>query len=45
MMNVHRKGRGTVGVYSYDIALTKAGQVHAIAREYKFPLRCIVEEV
>ncbi|MDR1058270.1 MAG: ATP-dependent Clp protease adaptor ClpS [Treponema sp.] len=45
MMNVHRKGRGVVGIYSYDIALTKADQVHAIAKEYEFPLRCIVEEV
>jgi ATP-dependent Clp protease adaptor protein ClpS len=45
MMNVHRKGRGVVGIYSYDIALTKASQVHAMAREYEFPLRCIVEEV
>jgi ATP-dependent Clp protease adaptor protein ClpS len=45
MMNVHRKGRGIVGIYSYDIALTRANQVHTIAKEYEFPLRCIVEEV
>jgi ATP-dependent Clp protease adaptor protein ClpS len=45
MMDVHRKGKGIVGVYPWDIAATKAGQVHALARENEFPLRCIVEPV
>ena len=45
MMNVHRKGRGAVGIYTYDIASTKVMQVHAIAEKNEFPLRCIVEEV
>ena len=44
MLNVHHKGRGVVGVYTWDIAQTKANQVHAIARQYEYPLRCIVEE-
>ncbi|MDR0386434.1 MAG: ATP-dependent Clp protease adapter ClpS, partial [Treponema sp.] len=44
MLDVHRKGRGTVGVYPYDIAQTKAAQVHQAAREHEFPLRCIVEK-
>jgi len=44
MLNVHHKGRGVVGVYTWDIANTKASQVHAIAKEYEYPLRCIVEE-
>jgi ATP-dependent Clp protease adaptor protein ClpS len=44
MLDVHQKGRGTVGVYPWDIAHTKAGQVHALAREYEFPLKCIVEK-
>jgi ATP-dependent Clp protease adaptor protein ClpS len=44
MLNVHHKGRGVVGVYSCDIANTKADQVHAIARQYEYPLRCVVEE-
>ena len=43
MLDVHRKGRGVVGVYPWDIAATKAEQVHAAAREHEFPLRCIVE--
>jgi ATP-dependent Clp protease adaptor protein ClpS len=45
MLDVHRKGRGVVGTYSYDIAVTKVNQVHALARESQFPLRCVVEKV
>jgi len=44
MLNVHNKGRGVVGVYTWDIAHTKASQVHAIAKQHEYPLRCIVEE-
>jgi ATP-dependent Clp protease adaptor protein ClpS len=43
MLDIHRKGRGVVGIYSWDIAATKAEQVHTAARENEFPLRCIVE--
>jgi ATP-dependent Clp protease adaptor protein ClpS len=45
MLNVHHKGRGMVGVYTWDIAQTKVNQVHSIARQYEFPLKCVVEEV
>ncbi|MDR0689301.1 MAG: ATP-dependent Clp protease adaptor ClpS [Spirochaetaceae bacterium] len=44
MMDIHRKGRGTAGVYSWDIAQTKMEQVHTLARENDFPLRCIIEK-
>jgi len=44
MLNVHHKGRGMVGVYTWDIAYTKANQVHTIAKECEYPLRCVVEE-
>ena len=43
MFDVHRKGRGLVGTYTYDIAATKAERVHRMAREREFPLRCTVE--
>jgi ATP-dependent Clp protease adaptor protein ClpS len=43
MLNVHRRGRGMVGMYTWDIAQTKVNQVHAEARQREFPLRCIVE--
>ena len=44
MLNVHHNGRGVVGVYTWDIAQTKASQVHAIAKQYEYPLKCVVEE-
>ncbi|MDR0403440.1 MAG: ATP-dependent Clp protease adapter ClpS [Treponema sp.] len=44
MLDVHQKGKGTVGVYPFDIAQTKASQVHNLARQNKFPLKCIVEK-
>jgi ATP-dependent Clp protease adaptor protein ClpS len=43
MLDVHRKGKGVVGVYPWDIAATKAEQVHLAAEKQEFPLRCIVE--
>jgi len=43
MLDVHEKGRGVVGVFTWDIAVTKAEQVHAAAQVNEFPLRCIVE--
>jgi len=45
MLDVHRKGRGIVGIYTWDIAATKAEQVHANAEANEFPLRCILEPV
>jgi ATP-dependent Clp protease adaptor protein ClpS len=43
MLDVHRKGKGIVGVFTWDIAATKTEQVHAAAKANEFPLRCIVE--
>jgi ATP-dependent Clp protease adaptor protein ClpS len=45
MLDVHRKGRGLVGIYPWDIAKTKTEQVHSAARQHEFPLRCIIEEL
>jgi len=44
MLDVHKKGKGTVGVYSYDIAATKISQVHQLARQNGFPLKCTMEK-
>jgi len=43
MLDVHKKGRGVVGVYTWDIAATKTEQVHSAAKANEFPLRCIIE--
>ena len=44
MLDVHYRGKGIVGVYSWDLAQTKANQVHCLARKNEFPLKCIVEQ-
>jgi ATP-dependent Clp protease adaptor protein ClpS len=44
MLDVHRRGSGVCGTYSLDIARTKVFQVHAMAREKEFPLRCSFED-
>jgi ATP-dependent Clp protease adaptor protein ClpS len=44
MLDVHKRGRGIVGVYTWDIAQTKASQVHHLARSREFPLKCTVEQ-
>ncbi|MFP4561984.1 MAG: ATP-dependent Clp protease adaptor ClpS [Spirochaetia bacterium] len=43
MLDVHRKGKGYVGYFPYDIAATKVSQVHEMAKENEFPLRCTIE--
>jgi len=43
MLVVHETGRGVAGVYTRDIAETKAEEVHQYAREYGMPLRLEVE--
>jgi ATP-dependent Clp protease adaptor protein ClpS len=45
MMDVHKKGKGIVGLYTYDIAATKIAQVHMVAKEREYPLKCIMERV
>jgi len=44
MLDVHKRGRGICGVYTYDIAVTKVAQVHELAVQNQFPLRCSYEE-
>ncbi len=44
MLNVHTKGIGICGVYTYEVAETKVNKVHSLAREYGFPLKCSMEK-
>lgn len=39
MLDVHRLGSAVVGVYSYDIAVSKVHRAEAMARQSSFPLR------
>ena len=43
MLKVHTEGKGVCGVYSKDVAETKAAQVNDYSREYEQPLLCSVE--
>ena len=45
MLDVHKKGKGMVGIYTWDIAVTKAEQVHSAAKANNYPLKCIIEKV
>lgn len=43
MLDVHQKGKGIVGVYTYDIAVTKVAQVEEMANESEYPLKAVIE--
>jgi len=45
MLNVHQKGVGVAGTYSYEVAESKAEKAMRLARENEFPLRTSVEPV
>lgn len=43
MLTVHTQGKGVCGVFTRDIAETKAAQVNQYARENEHPLLCEIE--
>lgn len=44
MLEVHTKGKGVCGVFTYEIAETKVAQVSAFAEQHQHPLLCTLEE-
>lgn len=44
MLQVHTQGKGVCGVYTRDVAETKAAQVNDYARSNQHPLLCEIEE-
>jgi ATP-dependent Clp protease adaptor protein ClpS len=44
MLEVHTRGKGVCGVYTYEIAETKVAQVTGYARQHQHPLLCTMEE-
>jgi ATP-dependent Clp protease adaptor protein ClpS len=44
MLEVHTQGRGTAGVYTYEIAETSVAHVNGYARQHQHPLLCTMEE-
>ncbi len=43
MLQVHHSDKAVVGIYTYDIAVSKARKATNMARENNFPLRLTVE--
>ncbi len=44
MLHVHQKGVGVCGVFSFEVAETKVGQVMDFARQNQHPLQCTLEK-
>ncbi|MBU3145696.1 ATP-dependent Clp protease adaptor ClpS [Clostridium sp. CF012] len=44
MFDVHKKGRGIAGIYSYDVGVTKIIQAMEMCEESGFPLKLTLEE-
>jgi ATP-dependent Clp protease adaptor protein ClpS len=44
MLQVHRRGVGVCGVYTYEVAETKVSQVMIFARQNEHPLQCTMEK-
>lgn len=43
MLEVHNKGYGVCGIYTYEIAEAKAKKVEIMAKEQSHPLKCTIE--
>jgi len=44
MLQIHEKDKAVCGVYSFEIAQTKAEQVKQLAKQNEFPLLATIEE-
>ena len=44
MLEVHTRGQGVCGIFTYQIAETKVAQVMDMARQHGHPLQCTMEK-
>ncbi|MDX7991475.1 ATP-dependent Clp protease adapter ClpS [Xenorhabdus sp. Reich] len=45
MLDVHNEGKAVCGIYTAEVAETKAAQVNMYAKEHEHPLLCTLEKV
>ena len=45
MLDVHNKGAGIAGVYSFEVAETKVVQVNQFSKSSQYPLKTTLQEV
>ena len=45
MLEVHTKGKGRCGVFTYEIAETKVAQITSYAQQHQHPLLSTLEEI
>jgi ATP-dependent Clp protease adaptor protein ClpS len=45
MLNVHLRGVGVAGIYTFEVAETKVEKTTTMAREHEYPLLVTMEEV
>lgn len=43
MLDVHQRGKGICGVFTFEVAETKVKQVEILAERHKHPLLCTME--
>ena len=43
--NIHEKGKGIVGIFSHEIAMTKLEMVAHDSRRHNYPLKGIMEKI
>ncbi len=44
MLDVHNKGAGVAGIYSFEVAETKVMQVNQFSKNSQYPLKTTLEE-
>jgi ATP-dependent Clp protease adaptor protein ClpS len=45
MLEVHTKGKGRCGVFTYEIAETKIAQISSYSQQHQHPLLSTLEEI
>lgn len=45
MLNVHVRGVGVAGIYTYEIAEMKISRTMSLAQEQEYPLLCTMERI